>query len=122
MEGTSPVRTMQPGLERSRTTGKHPHSRPLPGPPQDTTFSMTEASASLEDDYDSEAEELAQAELYEQVEHAMRSSDKSPSHMLPSWDDNNIQTASDAKGPTSFQVSNGDRHPCLLYTSPSPRD
>jgi len=110
MEGTSPVRS-QLGLERSRTTGKHPHSRPLPGPPSDNTFSMTEASASLEDDYDSQAEELAQAELYEQVEHAMRMSGKSPSHMLPSWDNNEAKIGSDGKPPTSFQVSNGDRHP-----------
>jgi len=110
MEGTSPVRG-QPGLERSRTTGKHPHSRPLPGPPPDNTFSMTEAPASLEDEYDSQAEELAQAELYEQVEHAMRLSGKSPSHMLPSWNDNDRQIDSDGKPPTSFQVFNGDRHP-----------
>jgi hypothetical protein len=99
-----------PGLERSRTSGRHPQARTLPTLPPD--FVVPKTPLDPEDDFEPSAEELAQDELYAQVERAMNLQGGSPSHMLPDWEGEDLYVSGDASGPPkSFQVSNGGRHP-----------
>lgn len=61
---------IQPGLERSRTTGRHPHARPLPAQPFNNHDIFSDAHIVTEPEEvedETGVEERAQEELYQQM-------------------------------------------------------
>lgn len=99
---------VQVGLERSRTTGRHPHARPLPAQPfnNDDVFSHSPIAAETDqedDENEQEAENRAQEELYQQM-----FDDLGAAASASGYDDEGHYMQPDPMPHRSFRVSSVD--------------